>query len=166
MLAQACHRGQARWRTDTEVLQPQEQVLAVGRLHWSIYFRACLILVLAVALAIGAFWVPDAQWQRIAWLTAAAVAVVGLLAFLAASIRRHATEIVVTDKRVIYKRGILSRYTVEMHMSKIETVDVEQGIMGRLLDYGTVLIRGTGSGLEPLRRIGHPLQIRNAIIAG
>ena len=70
-----------------------------------------------------------------------------------------------TDKRVIYKRGVLSRYTVEMHTSKIETVDVDQGILGRLLGYGTVEVRGTGSGIEPLRYIGHPLEIRNAIIA-
>ncbi|HUB47239.1 MAG TPA: PH domain-containing protein [Acetobacteraceae bacterium] len=149
----------------TKVLQPNERVLAIGRLHWSIYGRAVLILLLAVALAIGAFWIPDPNWQRIAWLAAAAIAVLGLLAFLAASIRRHATEIVVTDKRVIYKRGVLSRYTVEMHTSKIETVDVDQGILGRLLGYGTVEVRGTGSGIEPLRYIGHPLEIRNAIIA-
>ncbi|HUB12681.1 MAG TPA: PH domain-containing protein [Acetobacteraceae bacterium] len=149
----------------TKVLQPEEHVLAIGRLHWSIYLRSFLILLLAAAVAIGAFWVPDQQWQHIAWLAAAGLVVLGLLVFLGESIRRHATEIVVTDKRVIYKRGILSRYTVEMHMSKIETVDVMQGILGRLLGYGTVEIRGTGSGIEPLRHIGHPLQIRNAIIA-
>jgi hypothetical protein len=45
-------------------------------------------------------------------------------------------------------------------------VDVDQGLGARLLGYGTVLIRGTGSGIEPLRRIGDPLAIRNAIIAG
>jgi len=149
----------------TKVLQPDEHVLAVGRLHWSIYGRAVLILLAAAAVAIGAFWIPEPNWQRIAWLAAAGIAVLGLLALLAAFIRRHATEIVVTDRRVIYKRGILSRYTVEMHTSKIETVDVDQGILGRLLGYGTVEVRGTGSGIEPLRHIGHPLEIRNAIIA-
>jgi membrane protein YdbS with pleckstrin-like domain len=149
----------------TKVLQPDERVLAVGRLHWFIYGRAFLILLLAVALAIGAFWIPDPNWQHIAWLAAAGVVALALLAFLVASIRRHATEIVVTNKRVIYKRGVLSRYTVEMHTSKIETVDVDQGILGRLLGYGTVEVRGTGSGIEPLRQIGHPLEIRNAIIA-
>jgi len=150
----------------TKVLQPDERVLAIGRLHWSIYGRAVLILIVAAAVAIGAFWIQDQNRQRIVWLAAAAIGVLGLLAFLAAAIRRHATEIVVTDRRVIYKRGILSRYTVEMHTSKIETVDVDQSIMGRLLGYGTVEVRGTGSGIEPLRHIGHPLQIRNAIIAG
>jgi uncharacterized membrane protein YdbT with pleckstrin-like domain len=150
----------------TKVLQPDERVLVVGHLHWSIYTHAVLILALAVAVAVGAFWVPDANWQRIVWLAAAVVAVLGLLAFLAAWIRRHATEIVVTDRRVIFKRGILSRYTVEMNVSKIETVDVDQGLGARLLGYGTVLIRGTGSGIEPLRRVGDPLAIRNAIVAG
>ncbi len=150
----------------TKVLQPDERVLVVGRLHWSIYTHAVLILLLAIALAIGAFWIPNPNGQQIAWLAAAAVALVGLLLFLAAAIRRHATEIVVTDRRVIYKRGILSRHTVEMNVSKIETVDVEQGLGARMMGYGTVLIRGTGSGIEPLRGVGHPLAIRNAIVAG
>jgi uncharacterized membrane protein YdbT with pleckstrin-like domain len=150
----------------TKVLQPDERVLVVGRLHWSIYTRAALILMLAVALAIGAFWVPDPNGQRVAWIVAAGLGVLGLLAYLSAWIRRHATEIVVTDRRVIFKRGILSRHTVEMNVSKIETVDVEQGLSARLLGYGTVLIRGTGSGIEPLQRVGNPLAIRNAIVAG
>ena len=71
-----------------------------------------------------------------------------------------------TDRRVIYKRGLLSRHTVEMNVGKIETVDVEQGLGGRLWNYGTVLIYGTGSGFEPLVGIGAPIQIRNAIVAG
>jgi uncharacterized membrane protein YdbT with pleckstrin-like domain len=150
----------------TKVLQADERVLVVGRLHWSIYTHAVLILALAIAVAIGAFWVTDLNGQRVAWLAAAGLGAVGMLAFLAAAIRRHATEIVVTDRRVIFKRGILSRHTVEMNVSKIETVDVEQGLWARLMGYGTVLIRGTGSGIEPLRKVGHPLAIRNAIIAG
>ena len=149
----------------TKVLQPDERVLVIGRLHWSIYTHAVLILLLAVAIAIGALWVPDANGQRVAWLAAAVLGVVGVVAFLAAFIRRHATEIVVTDRRGIFKRGILSRHTVEMNVSKIETVDVEQGLGARLLGYGTVVIRGTGSGIEPLRGVGDPLAIRNAIVA-
>jgi uncharacterized membrane protein YdbT with pleckstrin-like domain len=150
----------------TKVLQPDERVLVVGRLHWSIYTHAVLILALAIAVAVGALWVPDLNGQRAAWALAGGLGAIGLLAFLSAAIRRHATEIVVTDRRVIFKRGILSRYTVEMNVSKIETVDVDQGLGGRLLGYGTVLIRGTGSGIEPLRRIGDPLAIRNAIVVG
>jgi uncharacterized membrane protein YdbT with pleckstrin-like domain len=99
-------------------------------------------------------------------LAAGGVCVLGLLLLLGESIRRHATEIVVTDRRVIFKRGLLSRHTVEMNVSKIETVDVEQGLAGRIWGYGTLLIRGTGSGFEPLVGVGSPIQIRNAIVVG
>jgi hypothetical protein len=53
-----------------------------------------------------------------------------------------------------------------MNVGKIETVDVEQGVGGRIWGYGTLLIHGTGSGFEPLVGIGAPLLIRNAIITG
>ncbi len=150
----------------TKVLQPDERVLVVGQLHWSIYLRAVFVLVIALVLAVGSLWLADPQWQRYALLGAAAVAVLGFLLLLGAWTRRRATEIVVTDRRVIFKRGLLARHTVEMNVSKIETVDVEQGIGGRLWNYGTLLIRGTGSGFEPLVGVGSPLEIRNAIVAG
>ena len=150
----------------TKVLQPGERVLTVGRLHWSIYSHALLILLVALAILVGSFWLADPDWARFARIAAGGVAVLGLLVFLGASIRRHATEIVVTDRRVIFKRGILARHTVEMNISKIETVDVEQGFGARLLGYGTVMIHGSGSGIEPLRRVGRPLALRNAIVAG
>lgn len=150
----------------TRVLQPDERVIVLGRLHWLIYLRSILVLILAAAILIGSFWLQDLNQQNIVQLLAAAVALVGLLMALGVAIRRHATEIVVTDRRVIFKRGILSRHTVEMNVSKIETVDVEQGLLARMFDYGTVIIRGTGSGFEPLRGVGAPLAIRNAIVVG
>ncbi len=150
----------------TRVLQPDERVLVIGRLHWSIYIRAILVLVVAFAILVGSFWLQDAQPQSIVQLVAGLVALVGLLMMLGVAIRRHATEIVVTDKRVIFKRGIIARHTVEMNVAKIETVDVEQGLLARMFDYGTVIIRGTGSGFEPLRAVGDPLAIRNAIVVG
>ncbi len=150
----------------TKVLQPDETVKVVGRLHWSIYGRALAVLAVAVTVLVGSYWLPDPDLQRYALVAAGVVGALGLLLLLGASIRRRATEIVVTDRRVIFKRGLLSRHTVEMNVSKIETVDVEQGLGGRIWGYGTLLIRGTGSGFEPLVGIGSPLQIRNAIVVG
>jgi uncharacterized membrane protein YdbT with pleckstrin-like domain len=150
----------------TRVLQPDETVKIVGRLHWSIYTRALVVLVLAVAVLALSGQLPDPDWQRYAAMAAGAIGVLGLLMLLGARIRRHATEIVVTDRRVIFKRGVLSRHTVEMNVSKIETVDVEQGLGGRILGYGTVLIRGTGAGFEPLVGVGSPIGIRSAIVVG
>ncbi len=150
----------------TKVLQPDETVKVVGRLHWSIYIRGLVVLAVAAALLVGSLWLPDPDWQRYAQWAAGVVGVLGLLLLLGAWIRRRATEIVVTDLRVIYKVGVFSRRTVEMNVSKIETVDVEQGLWGRIWDYGTVMIRGTGSGFEPLVGVGSPLAIRNAIVVG
>ena len=150
----------------SKVLQPDETVKVVGRLHWSIYVRAVILLVIAAALLLWADSISDPNWQRYARYGGGVLGLLGLLVLFASWIRRHATEIVVTDRRVIYKRGLLSRHTVEMNVSKIETVDVEQGLSGRIWDYGTLLIRGTGSGFEPLVGVGSPIQIRNAIVAG
>ncbi|MBN8927328.1 MAG: hypothetical protein BGO51_22580 [Rhodospirillales bacterium 69-11] len=150
----------------TRVLQPDEQVRAVGRLHWMVYVPSWLILLVAVGVLIGSFWVQDTQMQGYTQIGAGIIAVIGLLWMLVIAIRRHGTELVVTDRRVIYKRGIVSRYTAEMNVSKIETVDVIQGFWARMFNYGTVVIRGTGSGFEPLVGISDPLTLRNAITVG
>ena len=73
------------------------------------------------------------------------------------------TEIPITNRRVIYKRGFISRRTNEMNMHKVESVQVYQSILGRMLDYGTVTILGTGEGFETLRTIAGPIELRNSI---
>jgi uncharacterized membrane protein YdbT with pleckstrin-like domain len=88
-----------------------------------------------------------------------------LISAIHAAIRRVSTELAVTDHRVIFKRGIFSRYTIEMARSKVESVDVVQSIGGRIFNYGTILVRGTGGSLEPFRNVEHPLQLRSAITA-
>ncbi len=150
----------------TKVLQPDETVRVVARLHWLIYGHALLLLVLALAAAILAMKLTDPTQQDGVLILALILAVLGGLVCLGAWIRRLGTEIVVTDRRVIYKRGFIARHTVEMNIGKVETVDVAQGIAGRLLGYGTVLIRGTGESLEPLRHVASPLAVRNAITVG
>ena len=60
------------------------------------------------------------------------------------------TEIDVTDRRIVYKRGLIWRLAVEMNMDKVESVDVDQSVLDRLFDYGDITIRGIGTGPEPL----------------
>ena len=91
--------------------------------------------------------------------------VLTVILFARAWFARVTTEIAVTDRRVIFERGFIRRQTIEMNMSKVESVDVNQSILGRVLDYGDILVRGTGAGLEPLHMIAHPLAFRNAVIA-
>ena len=147
------------------VLQPGETVRAVGKLHWIIFGRALLVAVIAFAVLLYAdsFNGQTGQFVRLAgWFI---LAVAGVL-FLSASFNRSIIELAVTNHRVIYKRGFLSRHTVEMNMDKVETVDVDQSLLGRMLGFGTIRVRGTGQSIESLRRISHPIQLRNAITAG
>lgn len=149
----------------SEVLQANETVKAVGALHWSVYAQGLLLLAIADVLVFVA--VGRQPGQRHTVLAAAAVIFVASLAQIAVTwLRCRSTEIVITDKRVLYKSGIVARHTAEMNISKIETVDVEQSLGGRLLNYGTLLIRGTGETLEPLRQVVAPIALRNAIAVG
>ena len=78
--------------------------------------------------------------------------------------RRLGTEIAVTDRRIILKRGLIQRHTIEINMDKVESVDVDQSILGRIFDYGTVTVHGTGTGIEPLRNVSAPIALRNAVM--
>jgi uncharacterized membrane protein YdbT with pleckstrin-like domain len=84
---------------------------------------------------------------------------------LRAWLRRVTTELAITDLRVIYKAGLFRRHTLEMNRSRIESVDVDQSLLGRIFGYGTVTVRGTGGSLEPLRNIRDPIGFRNHITA-
>jgi uncharacterized membrane protein YdbT with pleckstrin-like domain len=84
----------------------------------------------------------------------------GIVFLLWAFIRFKTTEFAVTDKRIIAKTGLISRNTVEMFLDKVESLHVEQGILGRILNFGTITIRGTGSTEEPINNISAPLALR------
>ncbi len=149
----------------TKVLQSDETVKYLGGLHWIIYGYAILFGLCAVAAAVWFFGATDQQ-QPIAEGIVAIAALLAVIFFIRSWFRRLGTEIVVTDKRVILKRGFIARHTEEMNVTKVETVDVEQTISGRIFGYGTVLIRGVGSSLEPLRVVSSPLALRNSIMVG
>jgi uncharacterized membrane protein YdbT with pleckstrin-like domain len=123
-----------------------------------IYFLA------AVALFIVALKF-DGDWRTAFKAGAAILMLLAAAAALPAAIRRATTELAVTDRRVIYKSGVISRHTLEMNRSKVESVDVDQSLLGRLFGFGTVIVRGTGGSLEPIRLISDPLGFRSHITA-
>lgn len=90
---------------------------------------------------------------------------VGLILALRAWLIRWTTEIVVTDRGVIYARGFIQRHTVEVNMDKIESVDVDQTVLGRIFNYGDATIMGTGTTHEPLRNVDRPIEFRNEVTA-
>ena len=145
------------------VLQEGESVRHIARISWVTYLPGLFLWAVAGVLA-GIL--PSAPALHFLVLTVAAIVfIIGAILLARAWFHRVTTEIAVTDRRIIYKRGFVRRYTVEMHMDKVESVDVDQSILGRLLDYGDVIIHGTGMGIEPLPNIDHPLELRNHITA-
>jgi uncharacterized membrane protein YdbT with pleckstrin-like domain len=146
------------------VLQPGETVKATGRLHWINYLRSLVLAALAALLLLyGAE--QASKLARAAAYVGWVLLVVAVVIFLEAWFRRQMTELSVTNRRVIYKTGFVRRHTVEMNMDKVETVNVDQSILGRILGYGTIHVLGTGQGIEGLSRIARPLAVRNAITA-
>ncbi len=148
------------------ILQPNERIIIIGKLHWIIYIHAMSLVIAGAALVIleTVFLGWNARSLAV-FITAIVFGVAILISFVHAWFIQWITELAVTDRRVIYKRGFISRHTVEMNMDKVETVDVDQSFMGRLLDYGTIHVLGTGQGIESLRRVAQPLALRNAITA-
>jgi uncharacterized membrane protein YdbT with pleckstrin-like domain len=149
------------------VLQPDEKIVIVGRKSWVIYHRAIFCLIAAVILLVleQIYWSVDLHKDFVMYLTALVLGVATLVSALHAWFIRWTTEIAVTNKRIIFKRGFITRHTAEMNMDKVASVDVDQSIWGRMFDYGSVRIVGTGGapGIERLDRIGAPIALRNAI---
>lgn len=123
-----------------ESLSSGEQIAHLFRLHWT----AKLWLVLWIVLALPTFGIT-------------------LLLALYEWLRLRAIEQGVTNKRVIYKTGIISRKSDEMKLSSIETVEIDQGILGRILGFGTV--RATGRGVSDLvfKNIDDPMDVKRKI---
>jgi len=143
------------------VLQPGEEIRHTASIHWIVYWPGTLTLILAIVIY---GYAHAGQHATRFWdIVAAAVTIVALVMLFREWFTWWTTEIAVTNRRVIYKEGFIRRNTVEMHMDKVESVDVNQSILGRLLDYGNVEVKGTGTGFEPLTMIAAPLELRNHI---
>jgi len=86
-----------------------------------------------------------------------------LTLFIAPLVARATSEFAVTNRRVIIKVGLVSRKTVELNLEKVESIGVEQTILGRILSYGTIVVVGTGGTKEPFRGIADPMGFRRAV---
>jgi uncharacterized membrane protein YdbT with pleckstrin-like domain len=89
---------------------------------------------------------------------------IGLILLIAAYVRYKSTEVAVTTRRVIVKHGFIRRQTMEINLSKVESLQVDQGVPGRIFDYGTLVIAGTGTSHAPIAGIAAPMAFRKAFI--
>jgi uncharacterized membrane protein YdbT with pleckstrin-like domain len=149
-----------------KILQPGEEVRHIAYIHWLIYLPAFIFGAMALGVILLVAWnIGDigTSWREAALIGAAILGLVGFYKLLHAWVARFTTELVVTDRRVVYKRGLIRRFTAEMNMEKVESVAVDQSILGRVFNYGTVTVRGTGGGMDALPDIEDPLTFRNHV---
>jgi uncharacterized membrane protein YdbT with pleckstrin-like domain len=148
-----------------DILQPDEKVLYSSNAHWIFFLPAIVGWVVAIALFVASGLVPPGPLALVCMSLAAIVAIFAAYKTVTAWFHRWITEIDVTTLRVVHKTGFIQRKTFEMSLDKVESVDVNQSILGRLFNYGDVEIFGVGEGGKIIKMIASPLEFRNAITA-
>jgi uncharacterized membrane protein YdbT with pleckstrin-like domain len=88
----------------------------------------------------------------------------GLIVLVQAYVRYKTTELAITTKRVIVKHGFVRRRTIEININKVESIQVDQEILGRLFNFGTLVISGAGNPQAPVAGISNPMEFRRAFI--
>jgi uncharacterized membrane protein YdbT with pleckstrin-like domain len=146
-----------------DILQPGEKVLYSTNAHWIFFLPAIAGWVVAIAFLVLSRLVT-ADTPMLLCLSMAAIAVIfALYKTATAWFHRWTTETDVTNMRVVHKTGFIRRQTFEMSLDKVESVDVNQSILGRILNYGDVSIFGVGEGNKTIETIASPLAFRNSI---
>ena len=148
-----------------EILQPGEKVLYSTNAHWIFYLPAIAAWILALVLLILSRATTTEGIILLCLSAAVVVALAALYWTVKAWFHRWTTETDVTNMRVVHKTGFIKRRTFEMSLDKVESVDVNQSILGRILNYGSVTVRGVGEGAETIDMIASPLEFRSHITA-
>jgi uncharacterized membrane protein YdbT with pleckstrin-like domain len=146
-----------------EILQPGEKVLYSTNEHW-MYFLPAIAAWVVVVVFLVLWRLVTADVLMFVCLALAAVAGVAALYWTATAwFHQWTTETDVTNLRVVHKTGFIKRQTFEMSLDKVESVDVNQSILGRLMDYGDLTIQGVGEGTRTITTITSPLEFRSAV---
>jgi uncharacterized membrane protein YdbT with pleckstrin-like domain len=141
-------------------LLPGERVLYKTRLHWVLFARPVVVVLAGAILAVLLRQVQDPPWL---WTIGGGLALVGLVWGFVHYVEVMTSEFAVTTSRLIFKVGLISRYTTELLLAKVESIGVQQGLVGRLLNYGDLTVTGTGGAREVFRRVRDPIGFRNHV---
>lgn len=151
-------------------LVPGETIIYQTRLHWVVMVWHLLVglLLLAAPGAVLLYYALthtgiDVRNVHLMQGAAALLIISGIITVLAGAVRRNATEMAVTNRRVVIKTGLASRKTIEMLLNKVESIEVSETTGGRMLGYGTIVVIGTGGTPQPFHRVAHPLEFRSEV---
>ena len=146
-----------------------ETIIYETRLHWIMLIAPVLLGLLFGLTGVGMFVLSTrattdkSMAQEPLIVLGVAFFVVALIFIARGVLMRNATEMTVTNKRVFVKVGLAARRTIELLLSRVESIGVEESVMGRMLGYGTVIVHGTGGTPEVFNRIAHPLEFRTQV---
>ena len=135
-----------------------EEIQYKAKIHWVIFMKPILIILIPfviLALARG-----SENMKLFATITFLPAALFFLTTLISAILYYISTELVITNNRTVAKFGFIKRNTAELNNKNIESYYVEQSILGRILNFGTIIIKGTGGGLAPIRMVTDPLAFR------
>jgi Bacterial PH domain len=169
-----------RWESKLSYVEKNlvegETLLYQTRHHWIVLLGPALLSLLLGVLGLGllgesiASMAGKSQASGSSGSNAGGLGIIGLVLLVAAAgtvaygiAKRNATEMAVTNKRVLIKTGLASRRTLDVMLSRVESIGVEETVIGRLLSYGTVVVRGTGGTPEAFVMIDHPQEFRRAV---
>ena len=139
-----------------------EHIVHVGRVSLLTILSSLVGGTVLIVVAIGLLFMTAGS-PNVTHALAGIAAALGVCVMIVALVRRNSTELAVTNRRVIAKFGLIARSTVEMNLAKIESVRVEQTVMGRLVGFGSIIVTGTGATMEPIEYITDPIGFRQAI---
>ncbi len=142
---------------DSQLL-PGENVLYRSKLHWQVFLFPGLFAVILALASLGLV-VSGAKGFGLFLLVLA-----GFL-ILVPFIKRANSEFAVTNKRIVVKLGFFTTRTVELLHSKVETISVNQGLLGKMLGYGDIVVTGSGGTREEFKAVASPLELRRAVQA-
>ena len=139
-------------------LLPGETIKYKGHLHWLPFLPAYLLIALFTAVAVVGV-IMETWWIAIVGLA------IAIPTFAWLYIAKTTSEFSVTDQRVVIKVGFIRRRTVETMLGKVESIGVQQSLIGRLFDFGSILVVGTGGTQDNFNNISDPLEFRRQVQA-
>jgi len=157
-------------------LLPNENVLAIAKLHWAIFIPPILLSFVAICMTLPSIFPvitytnqstssPDLQKYNLFSFALCSLPwwIIAIMIFIRSLLQYMTTEFALTDQRIIGKTGIIWRKSLEMVLSKVESISINQGIIGRILGYGSVIVRGSGGTHQGFPAISDPMKMKQKI---
>ena len=129
-------------------LMTGEKIIYQTKLNWTEYIKGIILILIGLVFikSLGGF-----------------IIFIGLISLGITYMKIKSSEFAVTDKRVLIKVGIFRTHSLETMLNKVEGIHVEQGIMGKIVNSGSIIVKGTGGTNNPFQNIDKPFEFRTAV---